>query len=158
MLANVAVIEARDRAEAEERLRIRQEGTHKALEEASARARGLLEQPTEKPGPVLSESTTSQPGSSVASTSGLLEASSKPKVLPPKFLTPATPRNPKGSSNFTSPVLDGVSGQESSREKAQANGSQSLGQTDRSSTPPPPMPSRLPSETESWTPVARRRG
>ena len=166
MLANAAMIEARDRAEAEERLRLRQGDTHRALEEASARAQGLLEHPAAglKATPLDSPSLqmdTSTKGPSSASTSQPVEPPAKPRVLPPKFLTPATPRKPKAFSNFKLPVLDAeeaATGQGQSNAAPRANSMPEQGQAQSPASPPPAMPSRPPSETESWTPVARRRG
>jgi hypothetical protein len=57
----------------------------------------------------------------------------------------------------TASIAEGISNQDSLTEQPQASGSQPHERAEGSSTPPP-MPLRSPSETESWTPKARRRG
>ncbi|KDR80113.1 hypothetical protein GALMADRAFT_1179861 [Galerina marginata CBS 339.88] len=169
VLANVALIEARDRAESEEMLRIRQEDTHTALEEAATRAQGLQSQSMPEPASSSNISAPTEAATAQATTqistqtfsSSPKPTQTTPKVLPPKFLTPTTPRKspPLSHSNFAmsaAEISDRVSSQPQQAEAGTIPGQERLEQT---STPPPPIMNPRPaSETESWTPKARRRG
>lgn len=179
--ANVALIEARDRAESEEMLRIRQHDAARALEEAATRndAVPLVPEPANTPSAaadmphastVTPQQQKNQPPeaapSTLASTSTSTTAQAPPKVLPPKFVTPATPRKSRTTAKFTLPSsigqLEGAENPpsrelqpEQSREaKFEAKRKEEAAQAPL----PPPMPSRPASDTESWTPKARRRG
>ncbi|KIM46845.1 hypothetical protein M413DRAFT_440419 [Hebeloma cylindrosporum] len=187
---NVDAIEARDRAEEEEMLRIRQRDAKLALEEAAASASRTgrpLNEVTSIPEPSdLPEVTSTSRASSSeheiptkkesVESPTLLETPSaqKPKILPPAFLTPGTPRKPKSavSTPFTPPSIVNASEPPSHKETPQVPlnappnariGSQHQKEAEwteslKKGTPLPSMPSRPVSNTESWTPKARRRG
>ncbi|KAF9528336.1 hypothetical protein CPB83DRAFT_854416 [Crepidotus variabilis] len=137
VLANAALIDARDRAEVEEKSRIRQEDTHLAIEQAAAgwsrQTTPIIEQP--RPVPELS---------------GVEPAA---HVQPPAFLTPSSPRKSKSKKPFSLPPLDtSTDNTAASSTPAQAEFHSTL-QTVTSS----PWKS-APSETETWAPKARSRG
>ena len=183
---NVAVIEARDRAEEEEMLRIRQQDAKLALDEAAASASGterLLGELTSIPEPIISPEATSTSASSsvhkvatekeaVKVTTSVSETRStqKAKVLPPAFLTPGMPRKPKAtiSTPFSPPLIEGASEAPSQKERPHVPQNIGIGaqrqkeaewtESLKKGTPLPSMPSRPVSNTESWTPKARRRG
>jgi len=183
---NVAVIEARDRAEEEEMLRIRQHDAKLALEEAAASASGtgrLLGEVTSIPDPAISPEAASMSASStahkmatkkevvkVATSASETLSVQKAKVLPPAFLTPGTPRKPKSaiSTPFSPPSIEGASEPLSQKERPRVPQNTGIGsqlqkeaewtESLKKGTPLPSMPSRPVSNTESWTPKARRRG
>ncbi|KAF9568675.1 hypothetical protein CPC08DRAFT_678969 [Agrocybe pediades] len=100
VLANAAMIEARDRAEAEEMLRIRQRDAAQALEEATTRALGSS-QVHQRTHPESTTQTASQAEPASSGDASEPSRTTKTKFQPPKFLTPATPRNPKSTANET---------------------------------------------------------
>ena len=164
---NVAVIEARDRAEEEEMLRIRQRDAKLALEEAAASASGtgrLLGQVTEPAiSPEVASTSASSSAHKMATKKEVVKVTQKAKVLPPTFLTPGTPRKPKSA-------VSNLSASEPPSQKERPHVPQNTGigsqlqkeaewmESLKKGTPLPSMPSRPVSNTESWTPKARRRG
>ncbi|KAF8960352.1 hypothetical protein BDZ97DRAFT_1834274 [Flammula alnicola] len=169
--ANVAMIEARDRAEAEEMLRIRQQDAQRALEDAAeSRNKALLQEPagkTTNPAPdVTASSTQASPPPPITParadqsiSSGSSSTTEATKVLPPTFLTPATPRKTRTSATFTSPSVEGTEkslAEQIPEQRVQRQGEET-GNV-KKETPIPTWPSRPVSDTESWTPKARRRG
>ncbi|KAF8884895.1 hypothetical protein CPB84DRAFT_1685717 [Gymnopilus junonius] len=100
VLANVALIEERDRAEVEERMRIRQEDSHRALEEASARAQGLLEQPTKSLNHALSDSTTSSADAVKQASASQPPGQARRSSTPP----PPMPSRPPSETESWTPV------------------------------------------------------
>jgi hypothetical protein len=183
---NVAVIEARDRAEEEEMLRIRQHDAKLALEEAAASASGterILGDLTSSPEPAISPKATLTSASSsadkiatkkvvmnVATSVSETLLAQKAKVIPPAFLTPGTPRKPKSaiSTPFSPPSIEGASEPPSQQERPHVPQNTGIGsqrqkeaewtESLKKGTPLPSMPSRPIATTESWTPKARRRG
>ena len=186
MLANVALIEARDRAEDQERMRIRQEDAQKALQRASSDVSSSGEYSREQEGsgtqndsPNGTNNTTTSDTrgerelgqvkevSSPELNSGTFVQANGLKIRPPTFLTPAK----------SQPTIDTGSLKQSSFERehqcqrkktemgpldtAQSASSDSAGTQTQKSTdaanPLPIMPSRV-TETESWAPKARARG
>lgn len=159
---NVALIEARDRAEAEEMLRIRQSDAAQALQEAAVRNERLLPIPETTSQPATANAVAepaapsnlakeSTPANETTETSGDVQANRI--VLPPKFLTPTTPRKPRTTGKFSLPT----SGEDNVRTPS-SHPEQSQAREETKNVPPPSMPSRPVSDTESWTPKARRRG
>lgn len=167
LLTNVALIEARDRAEEQERMRIRQEDAQIALQRAltdvsssgeylhqQERALGLGGKVEEVASPVLS--------------TGALGQSNGPKMRPPAFLTPA--KSPKSqttmpiSARTTEPLTQGALGREHQCQRKTVEESLDTAQSDSQTqtsaegvSPLPVMPSRA-TETESWAPKAKARG
>ncbi|CAA7270218.1 unnamed protein product [Cyclocybe aegerita] len=178
---NVARIEARDRAEAEEMRRIRQEDAKRALEDAARQGERRLGEPTQQPEVVESTSRTlasepttqasqqAQPqGASQAAQSQQIipippSAEGKPKVRPPTFLTPAAPRKPKTKKLFSLPTLDEP---EPAATVSETKHPAQVKAKEEPQVAPPQKPvdpwaavsSLTTSETESWAPKARRRG
>ena len=167
-------------------LRIRQHDAKLALEEAAASASGtgrLLGEVTSIPDPAISPEAASTSASSsahkmatkkevvkVATSASETLSVQKAKVLPPAFLTPGTPRKPKSaiSTPFSPPSIEGASEPLSQKERPQVPQNTGIGsqlqkeaewaESLKKGTPLPSMPSRPVSNTESWTPKARRRG
>ncbi|KAH9478556.1 hypothetical protein JR316_0009013 [Psilocybe cubensis] len=184
VLANVALIEARDRAESEQMLRIRQQDAARALEEAAAKhntvplvrepesvsSGGNVEQASTyrnlPPQQLDGAAPSFASASASTSTSTPPPARSTIKVVPPKFVTPASPRKSRTSAKFTLPLSSSESNDQerlSSRESLPEHSLEANFEAKRkeeavTTQSPPPMPSRPVSETESWTPKARRRG
>jgi hypothetical protein len=180
VLANVALIEARDRAEDQERMRIRQEDAQKALQRASSDVSSSGTYSREQEGSGMqndfsngTNTTTSDiRGEQELGLEGEVKEVSSPglnglKIRPPTFLTPAK----------SQPTINTGSLEQSSVERehqcqwkktemgpldtAQSASSDSAGTQTQKSTdaanPLPIMPSRV-TETESWAPKARARG
>jgi hypothetical protein len=126
VLANVALIEAKDRAEEQERLRIRQENQNNIMQRALAKSHSSVEQeerPVRQNDSVDVTKTTSSDirGEQKISSEGevkevaarqvlnsdTLAQANGPKIRPPTFLTPAksqaTMKTPISSSAFTAP-------------------------------------------------------
>ncbi|KAF8155643.1 hypothetical protein B0H34DRAFT_714199 [Crassisporium funariophilum] len=110
VMANVAIIEARDQAEAEERLRIRRDDAQKALEiaagrsEQSRRVQNVREDTLRTSN--ASSSAETSPRSATEQDARMLSADGTTTIRPPSFLTPATPRKSKrsqASSSTSSP-------------------------------------------------------
>jgi hypothetical protein len=167
-------------------LRIRQHDAKLALEEAAASASGtgrLLGEVTSIPEPaILPEAASTSASSSahkmatkkevvkVATSVSESLSAQKAKVLPPTFLTPGTPRKPKSavSNPFIPPSLVSASERPSPKERSYVPQNTGIGtqlqkeaewtESLKKGTPLPSMPSRPVSNTESWTPKARRRG
>ncbi|KAJ3516762.1 hypothetical protein NLJ89_g938 [Agrocybe chaxingu] len=173
---NVARIEARDRAEAEELRRIRQEGAQRALEDTSRQGQRRLEE-LAKESDVHSTSTlqtseaTTQKSQQVEVQAAQSQQNTitppavddKPKVRPPTFLTPAAPRKPKTKKPFSLPTLDEPEAAVTVSEttppaQAKAKDEPRLVPLQKPVDPWAAMSSRTTSETESWAPKARRRG
>ncbi|PPQ72725.1 hypothetical protein CVT24_012559 [Panaeolus cyanescens] len=161
--ANVARIEARDRAEAEERRRLRQEDAKQAIEDAAQRVvqQSFIDQPRVDPTEEVAQPSFDAAASSVAQPQTEPSASTNPvtralkaaapsgfgvKVRPPSFLTPATPRKQaragSGTGSFTPPILE-EDNTESPKAKEES---------------PAPWTSKPLAETESWVPQAKKRG
>jgi len=126
VLANVALIEARDRAEDQERMRIRQEDVQIALQRALTDVSSSVEYSHQKEDGARSrddsaDSTSATPFdirgeqkhglegkakevASPVSTNGALDQANSPKIRPPTFLTPA--KSPK--SETTTPISSSV--------------------------------------------------
>jgi len=180
VLANVALIEARDRAEEQERMKLRQEDAHLALQKAladvssSARIQNDFIDNTNPTTSNLYEEQKLGLGEVASAVSNTGQANGR-KIRPPTFLTPAkSPKfqttTPISSSLFTaSPdvsktLTQGAFAREhqcqqkkadriESLDAAYSTGSDSQMQlTDGTS----PVKSRV-AETESWTPKARAR-
>jgi len=167
-------------------LRIRQHDAKVALEEAAASASGTgqhLGELTSVTEPAISPKATPTSASpsahkeatekevvKVANSPSEILSAQKAKVLPPAFLTPGTPRKPKAtvSTSFSPPSAEDASEPplQNGRPHIPRNngiGSQLQKEAEwtesvRNGTPLPSMPSRPVSNTESWTPKARRRG
>ncbi|KAF9485022.1 hypothetical protein BDN70DRAFT_871713 [Pholiota conissans] len=178
--ANVALIEARDRAEAEQVRAMRQLDAQLALEDAAQAAAGggrFVTEPSDAT-PSSSESgtvdaTSSSPDSETIPTqvSQSSDAESTKttqkemiKVLPPTFLTPSTPRKTKSSTPFRLPnfeELDRAVVEEQARaglNKDTEKNSAAASTPTPAPAPPSPWRSKAVPETESWTPKARSRG
>ncbi|KAF9051545.1 hypothetical protein BJ165DRAFT_895817 [Panaeolus papilionaceus] len=147
---NVAAIEARDRAEAEERRRMRQADAKQAIEDAAERVvqQSFVDQPR------VDLTQEAQPTSASASANLThspepVNPASKVKIRPPSFLTPATPRNQRKVGSTTASFVPPKLGDETK---------ESPGGQEESPTPVSPWKSKPFSETESWTPQAKRRG
>ncbi|KAF8190445.1 hypothetical protein BJ912DRAFT_850177 [Pholiota molesta] len=164
VLANAAIIEARDRAESEQMLRIRQQGAQQALEDAaSATSARSLSGPETESTPATAGTTTPAANATASSPEGAAtetsidstskESTEKIKVLPPAFLTPSTPRKSKSSAPFALPSL------QEAEAKDTATREQQLGSGEhKKASQPSPWRSKAVPETESWTPKARSRG
>ena len=137
MVEDVSRIEARDRAEGEEMKRIRLQGAHLAVEEAVvSRAERCIpdSQPPIEIEPHTSSEVPIQPSHETTT-----------KLLPPTFVTPATPRRARYSKPFSIPLTDPpvvISG------PTQVVNDRKDGH----------FPRNTATDTESWTPKARKRG
>jgi hypothetical protein len=184
VLANVALIEAKDRAEDQERMRIRQEDAQRALQRALSNVSSSDEYSHREEGSGMQNNNTTShirgkqdldlegEVKKVASeelNSGTLAQTNGLKILPPTFLTPA--KSPKPQPTTPPSVTQSSYGREHQcqRKKTETGPSDSAQsasadsaavQTQKSTdvaNPIPVMPSRV-TETESWAPKARSRG
>ena len=124
MLANVALIEARDRAEEQEMMRIRQEDAQKALQRALSDVSSSGEHPhQEQEGPGMQNDSTNTTASDIRGEQGLgLEGKVKEvaspelnggtlaqanglKIRPPAFLTPSKSQKSRATTPISSSVF-----------------------------------------------------
>ena len=150
-------------------LHLRQQDTHRAVEEVATRSEKLIVEPEAKAVTDAANLLQSQ-GLPVLSSEAPVDASVQPetqgpsstKVRPPTFLTPAAPRKARSSKPFSLPVLDqqeegfttSVQEQVHSTSDDHAVSPESL----QSGKQKDPFPWKSTPDTESWSPQARRRG
>jgi len=166
-------------------LRIRQHDAKVALEEAAASASGTgqhlgehtLTEPAISPkatptsaSPSAHKEATEEEVVKVANSPSETLSVQKAKVRPPAFLTPGSPRKPKAavSTPFSPPSVEDASEPPLQNERPHLPRNNGIGsqlqkeaewtESLKNGTPLPSMPSRPVSNTESWTPKARRRG
>lgn len=162
VLANAAIIEARDRAESEQMLQIRQQGAQQALEDAASATSDRFLSGPKKESTLATAGTTTPAAKATASPSEAAptetsvnskskESTEKIKVLPPTFLTPSTPRKSRSSAPFALPSLQEAK-DTATREQQPGSGEH------KKASQPSPWRSKAVPETESWTPKARSRG
>ncbi|KAF5310612.1 hypothetical protein D9619_007979 [Psilocybe cf. subviscida] len=147
LLANVARIQARDRAEEEEMLRIRQQDAQQALIDAAS--------VHTRPEAISSSSSVPAPESAphVLESESEPTSTKAPTVLPPTFLTPSTPRKGKSTGKFRLPSLDWSANDGAAEVPPAPEEKSRIEQKEV-----PYAPSKPVAETESWTPKAIRRG
>jgi len=141
------VIEARDKAEAEEMNRIRQQGAHTAIEDA---INTRTERTRLETGPI------GEPGTPELTLSEAREtpSHSSSRVLPPKFLTSRRSKSSKPFAASPQALDSGSPFNTESEIQAQAG---SEGRDKSSLQNPSPWKTTL-SDTESWSPKTRKRG
>jgi hypothetical protein len=187
VLANAALIEARDRAEEQERLRIRQENQNNISQRAFAKFHSSFEEERsgrQNDSADVTEITSSDiRGEQKISLEGEVKKENGPKIRPPTFLTPSkspksqTTTTPISSSAFTAPLdLSKNTGQSAfgrehqcQQKKADTEPldttTQSAGsdfadiekQKATNGANPLPVMPSRVTETESWVPKARAR-
>ena len=147
ILEKVALIEAKDREEAKDMRRRRQQDAHLAIEDAVA---GRGEHTSNAP--EVTEEALALDQSTNLGSRPQVESSQRPtQIRPSRFVTPASPRSRKSSTPFSIPSLN------SSAVEPQSE----IGGGDSSSPKPVKDPFAWKSsatETETWTPKARKRG
>lgn len=157
VLANVARIQARDRAEEEEMLRIRQQDAQQALIDAAsvhAKPEALERSDTEVArNAKQASSSTSTPPTTQDPAESSPAPSTAPNVLPPTFLTPSTPRKGGNTGKFRLPNVDWRANDVAAGAAPASEEKSSIRQKELPYTPSKPV-----AETESWTPKAIRRG
>ncbi len=152
MLEKVALIEAKDRKEADDLRCRRQQDVQLAIE--AAVAGGLKSMSTESgvtEEPVALDQSTSLGPQPPAESSQLAT-----QTRPPRFVTPASPRSRKSLTPFLIPSLNSTAVEPQKKQTPSDIGAGDSGSSNPVKDPFPWKSSAT--ETESWTPKARKRG